>query len=142
MGPASPCRALDFSDTISGPDVDDDAPLPTWHSSYGNLRDRLGYARRLHGGLRDGQISSLCSALGIPVSVVGPSPRARLMVIQDGEEVDLPAQLTPLPSILVLGPKVLTNVKGSSRLVSPSGHREILCGPPNAIGRVAEQPSP
>ncbi|KAF4706445.1 hypothetical protein FOZ62_014584, partial [Perkinsus olseni] len=96
VGPASPCRALDFSDDPPGPVVDDDAPLPTWHSSYGDLRSRLDYTRRLHGGMRDEQISDLCSALGIP----------NLTDAREKEDTgELPEQLTPLPSILVLGPK-------------------------------------
>ncbi|KAF4680703.1 hypothetical protein FOZ60_013101 [Perkinsus olseni] len=108
VGPASPCRALDFSDDPPGPVVDDDAPLPTWHSSYGDLRSRLDYTRRLHGGMRDEQISDLCSALGIPNHHRCMATRTRYRFGSAREKEDtgeLPEQLTPLPSILVLGPK-------------------------------------
>ncbi|KAF4738378.1 Origin recognition complex subunit 5 [Perkinsus olseni] len=108
VGPASPCRALDFSDDPPGPVVDDDAPLPTWHSSYGDLRSRLDYTRRLHGGMRDEQISDLCSALGIPnLTDVQPLKHAldSCSAREKENPGELPEQLTPLPSILVLGPK-------------------------------------
>ncbi|KAF4677524.1 Origin recognition complex subunit 5 [Perkinsus chesapeaki] len=100
IGPSSPRRAIDFSDDpAANPDEPiNGAALPTWHSSYGDLIARLGYARRLHGGLRDQQISDLCLAMGVPDLTQSGSS-------EDDANVEVPDQLSPLPSILVVGPK-------------------------------------